>query len=223
MKLRFLVLIFIISGLMAACGGSGDPEPTATVPAPTATTASEPTPTPADTPAPAPEPTEEATEEDSDEDEVSSDDDDASEDGKTDRKAPLVSPLGDTSPLQGVSPLAAPAPTPIPLVKFELERPLKPGVEEISGSGPPNLPIVIIDITGGGDRLAEGLTDDDGNFTLELEAPLLASRRIGLTIGDLAGSGLTYEHFDNPGFYGDDAMMVPRIGIFYDTRMIVEE
>lgn len=220
MKLRLFVLIFIISGLMAACGGSEEAEPTATVAAPTET--AEPTVTPADTPAPAPEATDEPAEEPSEDEE----EDDGDSDEASDRRAPLDSPLGDpmVSPLrQGASPLAAPAPTPVPVVQFVLERPIDPGAEEVSGSGPPNLPIVLIDITGGGDRLAEGFIDEEGNFTLELEEPLLPARRIGLTIGDLSDSELSYDNFVDQGFYGPDAMMVPRIGIFYDTRMIFEE
>lgn len=202
MKRQLLVVLLLVVSLLAGCGGADEPEPTATaMPAPTNTSAPASTPAPADTPTDEPIPTKESQ-----------------------LESPLDTRNAQISPLLADSPLATPIlPTPIPVVQFKIDTPVYAGMDSISGSGPANLPLVLINITDGGEPLGEAETDEDGNFEMDLDADLLAGRRIGLTIGDLSDSELTYEHFLDRGFYGDTALSVPRIGFFYTTLMVVEE
>lgn len=198
MKFKFVVFIFTISCLLVACGGgSGGETPSVTEP----TVSIEPTETPISVA--------ESTDESEDSDTMNS---------------PLVSPLeaAQVSPLS--APVPAPAPTAVPIVQFRLDGPVYADMEELSGFGPANLPIIIVDISGGEKEiLAHDVTDEDGNFTTELYRPLKAGFRIGLTIGDLSDHELAHEDFQDRGFYGLDAMVFPQFGFFFDTKMTLEE
>lgn len=92
----------------------------------------------------------------------------------------------------------------------------------MTGSGPRGVPIALLDITFGGQLLALGVIDQNGRFELELEEPLEARHRIGITLGDLTGTGWQPGDFSDRKFYGDEALNVPQIGFFFDTCMIRE-
>lgn len=199
MKFKLIVFTFVISVLLVACGGTDTPSSVDS-------SDSDVTLNPTDTP---------VTSTESDEDEQSD---------------MAVSPLaGPSSPLNAPSsplniPVPAPEPTAIPIVQFRLDGPLYGEMEEVSGFGPANLPVIIVDISGGEKEiLAEVVTDDDGNFTTDLNRPLKAGFRIGVTIGNLEDSDLTFEDFLDRGFYGLDAMSFPQFGFFYDTKMTLEK
>jgi hypothetical protein len=81
---------------------------------------------------------------------------------------------------------------------------------------------MLLDITFGGSLLALGVIDQDGRFKLELNKPLEAHHRIGITLGDLSGTGWQPQDFRHKGFYGDGALNIPQIGFFFDTCMIRE-
>jgi len=203
MKPKYIILIFIISGLISACGGSGNQAP-ATTESSESSVALAPTETPDSA-------IDSVTENEADEEQAESPLD-----------AP-VSPLNSpNSPLSAPTP--TPVPTPVPIVPFGLNGPLYDGLEKVSGFGPPNLPILIVDISGGENEiLAIASTDQDGNYSTELNRPLKAGFRIGVTIGNLDDSELTYDDFKDRGFYGPDAMVFPQLGFFYDTKMTLEE
>ncbi len=109
----------------------------------------------------------------------------------------LESPLG-----ASVSPSASPlnatkAPTPA-IVPFELDRPLRAGATKITGSGPPNVVIVLQDVTFMGEFVGTDEIDENGRFSVGLAMLLEAGHRIGLTIdvdattvplGDLSSQG----------------------------------
>ncbi|MBV7329270.1 hypothetical protein KFU94_13740 [Chloroflexi bacterium TSY] len=95
---------------------------------------------------------------------------------------------------------------------FTIHRPVVAGSLFVSGTGPANVPIRLIDMTEMGPILAETLIDPDGNFIFELQEPLKAEHSIALRIGDLEGTGLNPDHFQyNPNYYGE-----PFIGTLFD-------
>ncbi len=102
---------------------------------------------------------------------------------------------------------------------FRLEKPLIEGDTKIKGSGPPNVPIVILDITFMGQLVAIGSTDEVGNFALTV-APLEKGHWLGLALGNLSSTNFTEEDFRNEGFYGEEVTVVPQIGFFYDTTTV---
>lgn len=129
-------------------------------------------------------------------------------------ESPLASPLSTTQ-----SPLPAPS---MNVVPFQLDKPIAAGATRVTGSGPAGVPIALLDITFGGPLLAMGTIGQDGRFELELGEPLEARHRIGITLGNLTGTGWQLEDFSDKGFHGDEARTVPQIGFFFDTCMVRE-
>jgi hypothetical protein len=73
-----------------------------------------------------------------------------------------------------------------------------------------------------GGFIAEGQVKEDGTFEIALPRLLEAKHRVGLTI-DLADAPWTEEDFQSPEFNGDEALMVPQVGFYYDTAMVQEQ
>lgn len=131
-----------------------------------------------------------------------------------------VSPL--TSPLGGEdSPLATPAGD--EKEAFQMDKPLVAGMKTITGRGPAEMPVLVADVTGGGEILGRATTNRRGEFEIRLNAPLEARHRVGLTLGDLTGTGKQYEDFYSEEYYGDEALLVPQVGFFFDTAMVREK
>jgi hypothetical protein len=78
-----------------------------------------------------------------------------------------------------------------------------------------------VDVTFGGLVLATGDIDQNGRFVLELDQPLEARHRIGLTLGNLSGTPWESVEFDSK-FYGGEPMSVPQVGFFFDTCLVGE-
>jgi len=138
--------------------------------------------------------------------------------------SPLESPLS-TSPVTQDSPLASPQPSrgEQPAVEaFRLHKPIPAGSTKVTGSGPPNVPVLLLDITATGRLLAAGVIGEDGGFELTTNEPLQSRHRIGITLGDLSTTPWEAGDFSDDGFYGDDALTVPQVGFFYDTYMVRE-
>jgi len=131
-------------------------------------------------------------------------------------ESPLSSPLS----IQG-----GPSPLPVPsdreVTRFQLDKPIPVGATQVTGQGPAGVPIMVLDITFGGTLLAAGKIDNDGTFELKLERPLEANHRIGLALGNLAGTDWQLTDF-TPEFYGDEPMSVPQVGHFLDTYAVRE-
>ncbi len=104
-------------------------------------------------------------------------------------------------------------------VPFRLNKPVIEGTQEITGSGPPGVPIMILDITFMGNILGEGIIDKDGTFIIQVPT-LEKNHRIGLTIGYLDGTEWTPEDFYFPDFNGDEPLQVPMVDFFFDTTMV---
>jgi hypothetical protein len=106
--------------------------------------------------------------------------------------------------------------TPVP---FHLNKPIYEGENIVSGSGPPDVPILIIDITYMGELIGSGKIDSDGNFEIMVN-PLEKNHRIGIGLGDLVGTELMPVNFEMEGFNGDEALQIPMVGFFFDTTLI---
>ncbi len=134
-------------------------------------------------------------------------------------------PAPTTSPLQvPESPLPTPEGTDAAapqIVPFRLDKPLQDGDTRVTGTGPAGVPIRLEDVTFTGRLIATGQVEEDGTFEIVLPQPLEARHRVGLTI-DVAGTPWTLEDFQSPDFNGDEALMVPQVGFYYDTAMVQE-
>lgn len=138
------------------------------------------------------------------------------------------SPAGNGTPAAHPYPFSTPKPagaTPSPsltrpaVVPFRLNVPVVEGATQVMGTGPANVPIALVDITMGGTILAQSRTGADGTFDLHVSA-LEKNHRIGLGLGDLAGSPWSESSFYDPGFNSAGAMLVPQIGFVFDSTLV---
>ncbi len=136
--------------------------------------------------------------------------------------SPLTEPV---SPLmEPVSPMSTPVLELAPgltLVPFVIDRPLREGDTRITGSGVPGIPIVLEDVTFAGKFIAAGVVDDNGRFDIQLSAPLEARHRVGLIL-NIADTPYNEQDLMDQGFRGEGAMVIPQVGFYHDTFMVLE-
>lgn len=99
---------------------------------------------------------------------------------------------------------------------FSISVPVKAGDTVVSGTGPAGVPILLVDVSEAGALLGETVIGDDGNFTFDLAAGLLAQHQIGLQLGDLAGTDLNANDY----VYSDTYYSKPFIGILFDMVLV---
>jgi hypothetical protein len=107
----------------------------------------------------------------------------------------------------------------VEVVPFKLNKPIVEGATEVTGTGPPNIPILLEDISFNGLILGQTVIREDGTFTFEVE-PLEKAHRLGLATDDLTNTKWSEGNFEDPGFWGDEARNIPNIGFFYDTTNV---
>lgn len=101
---------------------------------------------------------------------------------------------------------------------FTIDVRVLAGARQVSGSGPPNVPIRLVDVTEAGQELATTVVGVDGRFVFSLSDPLVAGHSVGLQIGDLTGTQFSYEDF----VYSDRYYDRPSIGILFDMASVTE-
>lgn len=111
---------------------------------------------------------------------------------------------------------AYPAPTAHTGILLALNKPIKPNDTEVSGVGPPGLPINIVNITLMGEQLGAGVVGNDGTFSIPVS--LQSNIRVGIN-ANIEAFGLTSEEIKP----GDDAMNVPLVGYFFDTVVVSQD
>jgi hypothetical protein len=121
--------------------------------------------------------------------------------------------VGDPMP-----PTATPPPGPA-VTPFTLTRPIRPGDTVVRGTGPAGVPIMLVDVTFMGQPLAQTVIGADGTFDVTVQ-PLGGNHRLGLMLGELAGTPWTDSSFRDSGYKGQEAMQVPQVGFLYDTVLV---
>mgnify|MGYP001085550308 CR=1 FL=1 len=129
-----------------------------------------------------------------------------------------TSPL--TSPPSPVSTPQEENNAPSDVHRFELDKPLRVGDRRIVGTGPAGVPVMIVDVTLGGEVLGTAVVGDDGVLSVELNQGLQARHRVGLALGNLDGTDWVLTDLQSEKYYGDEALSVPQVGFFYDTFFI---
>jgi len=99
---------------------------------------------------------------------------------------------------------------------FSINTPVKASDKYVSGNGPTDVPIVLIDISEMGRLLAETKIDKQGNYKFVLDEPLIPGHSIGLKIGDLSNTNFHYEDF----IYSDTYTDMPLIGIILSKTSV---
>lgn len=95
--------------------------------------------------------------------------------------------------------------------KFTINTPLKAADGQVSGSGPADVPIRVINITQGADPIADVTIGADGSFKADVAGKINAGDRIGLTLGNTSGTKFNQTSFLRGPGYED----LPMVGIVF--------
>jgi hypothetical protein len=131
--------------------------------------------------------------------------------------SPLLSPL--TSPLSTPVVTSSAAVSQITGPNFELDRPILAGATEVSGAGPIELTVMIVDMTMMGKHLGSGTIGPDGRFVISLVEPVIENHVIGIQV--VADREFTPEDIEElltrqgPGFKN-----YPQVGEALDTVIV---
>jgi hypothetical protein len=117
---------------------------------------------------------------------------------------------------------AEPDPRVDPSERFRFDLPLAANNTIVSGEAPENLPLAIVDVTFAGEILGSGQSDENGRFEIPV-TPLPAGHRIGIALASLE-PGVEFQDklTELYPYRGDGYMMVPDIGVFFETAMTEE-
>lgn len=100
--------------------------------------------------------------------------------------------------------------------EFELSTPISGGDSVVTGTGPANVPIRLVDVTEMGFVLDETVIESDGTFTFTPEEPLESGHSIGIQLGDIEGTDLDESDF----LYSETYYERPLIGILFDLVVV---
>ncbi len=96
--------------------------------------------------------------------------------------------------------------------KFTIDEPVVVDAEFVTGTGPANVPIRLVDVSLMGKEIGKTTIGQDGAFRFELDNTLVPGHSIGLMIGDLSKTDFNYDDF----MYSNEYYDKPMIGtIFY--------
>ena len=100
--------------------------------------------------------------------------------------------------------------------EFSFDTPVAAGDDFVTGIGPADVPIKLIDVSEVGLMLSETLIDNDGVFKFTLEEQLVSGHTIGIQLGDLENTEFSEGDF-REGINLDDNRMV---GILFDILVV---
>lgn len=98
--------------------------------------------------------------------------------------------------------------------RFTFTTPVKAGDTQVSGTGPANVPIKIVNVSYMGEFLGGGQTDASGNFVIELTNSLNAQDLLGIQLND---TSLENDFRSNP---GPDYTDFPMVGLLLTTAVV---
>ena len=130
-------------------------------------------------------------------------------------------PAPATPSVQNLEGYPAPPITDDPLSpRFQFDLPLTTEMTTVTGKAPPNLSLILVDITYAGIVLGSARSDGQGSFAIGVNS-LIEGHRIGLTISE-AESGKTVDQKAAELFpyRGDQFMNVPNVGVFFETALV---
>ncbi len=100
--------------------------------------------------------------------------------------------------------------------QFTLNEPIKATDTQISGTGPANVPIKLLNMTQAGSLITETTIGTDGTFNVNVNGGFGAGDRIAITLGDTQGTVINPSDFVSGPGYQD----FPLIGIVFDSVLV---
>lgn len=130
-------------------------------------------------------------------------------------ESPLSPLLVDVSPIDGPAVVLEGPP-------FSIDEPLGAGDKMVSGTGPAQVGILVVDVTLMGEVLGRGQIGKDGQFSIAVQPPLIVNHRIGLMLDDQSpGIVQTQQAVEQlVRFDGKNAIIIPRVGKLYDAASV---
>jgi hypothetical protein len=101
---------------------------------------------------------------------------------------------------------------------FNIDKPVKVSTMTVTGNGPANVPIILVDVSEMGKELAKTTIDDEGKFLFKLQESLIVDHTIGIKLGNLDGTNLDPNDF----IYSDSYYDRPMIGVLFDIVRVEE-
>jgi hypothetical protein len=99
---------------------------------------------------------------------------------------------------------------------FEIDEPVSKNDNVVTGSGPANVPIILVDVSEMASILSKTVINNDGLFTFDLQIKLEPGHLIGIQLGDIKGTGLNESDF----LYNENYFVKPLIGILFDMVVV---
>ena len=132
----------------------------------------------------------------------------------------------ESEPEPGVSPLSpvvapaaendSPLPPPGGAARLRLDKPLLAGANTVTGQGPAEIPLQVVDITAGGEILGGGVIGDDNQFSIDLGVPIPVNHVIGIQLATAKDPDTWLGLW---ALRGEEARAVPQIGDFFDSAI----
>ena len=99
---------------------------------------------------------------------------------------------------------------------FALDAPILPEASQVTGQGPLDVPIVIVDVTMNARPIGSGTIGKDGKFSISLDKPAVEGHILGIQIG--SGFQFTPENSQQLlGKKGPGFKDYPQIGAVFDS------
>lgn len=96
--------------------------------------------------------------------------------------------------------------------EFTINLPVMGGDVNVSGEGPANIPISLVNVSEGGLIIGETQISDKGLFIFYLDDPIASNQTIGIQLGDISNTNINPNDFIYSPTYYDR----PFIGILFD-------
>jgi len=100
--------------------------------------------------------------------------------------------------------------------EFKIDEPVAKGDTIVTGIGPANVPIRLVDVSEVGLILSETVIETDGVFEFNLEEPLASGHTIGIQLGYIEDTDFNESDF----LYSDSYYERPLIGILFDLVVV---
>lgn len=100
--------------------------------------------------------------------------------------------------------------------EFHINLPVIGGDLTVSGTGPADVPIVLVDVSEMALLLGETTIESNGTFSFRLETPVTSGHTIGLMLGDIEGTEFNESDF----LYSETYYERPLIGVLFDMVVV---
>jgi hypothetical protein len=100
--------------------------------------------------------------------------------------------------------------------QFTLDTPVRATDAQVTGKGPAGVPVKLINVARSSEVIGETTIGSDGVFTVKVPTKLIAGDRIGLMLGNTAGTKFDQKDFLSGPGYQD----YPLVGILFASTVV---